>query len=434
MDLLIKKQVLKRGETYLPSRFLLHFLFDGTPVLFNCLTKKCYEAELPLRAYSYEEIAADPELTRLAEDNFLVPASRDETSYYVGIYNILSALTKPKGFSSYTLLLTTACNARCVYCYEQGMKISTMTEEVADALIGFIASTRDASKPVTLTWYGGEPLLKADLISHICSKLRERNIAFDSNMVTNGSLMTPELIKKAASNWRLNCVQISMDGAEEDYIARKNYYNYNDSYNRVLELLPVIEDNGIVPIIRINVDEENIERSRLLIDELARRIVRRDRVNVSISPLYQARIRDKGLELWKKAFETTLYCREKGFSSILKVGVGLSLPNQKCKGGRSGVSVSPDGGVYLCQHCEPCQRFGDVFNGITDEGARHEFLRTDNFPEKCRSCPFLPDCTPVSSCPVKDDNCRAVRMLSAETELREITEGRALFRMGHSDC
>ena len=88
------------------------------------------------------------------------------------------------------------------------------------------------------------------------------------------------------------------------------------------------------------------------------------------------------------------------------------------------VVITPDGSLYPCEHCPAESRFGDIWHGTTDEAARREFCRVDRTREKCRACPFLPDCTSFATCPVQDTHCREVHTLMALDALRRMVDMR----------
>ena len=126
-------------------------------------------------------------LTKLVAEQFLVPENRDEAAYYENIIKIARLLTQqrtPKGYRAYTILPTTACNARCVYCFEQGFKYVTMTDECVEQMIRFILDTRcKDGKPIRIRWFGGEPLICEKIIDKVSAALREAGVAFYASMV-----------------------------------------------------------------------------------------------------------------------------------------------------------------------------------------------------------------------------------------------------------
>ena len=95
-----------------------------------------------------------------------------------------------------------------------------------------------------------------------------------------------------------------------------------------------------------------------------------------------------------------------------------------CMADGSGVVIGPDGSLYPCEHCPPEARFGDVFNGVTDENARDRFCRADAIREKCADCPFLPHCTGFAACPITDAHCREAMKMLTLAALNEIIDDR----------
>jgi len=63
----------------------------------------------------------------------------------------------PNDITSYTILPTTGCNARCYYCFEHGSKVMTMTRETAGEVVRFITEHCGPKKTVAIMWFGGEP-------------------------------------------------------------------------------------------------------------------------------------------------------------------------------------------------------------------------------------------------------------------------------------
>ncbi|MBQ7455389.1 MAG: radical SAM protein [Clostridia bacterium] len=412
---LLPKVPLQPDVTYIPSQFALPFEHRGKRYIFNNLTKQCIEGELPASARAGE--GYDDLIAALC----LVPEGKDECAYYNAISALVRAYSRKKAIRGYTILPTTACNARCVYCFEEGMKPVTMTPEVVEQTIRFIA---DASKgnDVSLNWFGGEPLMRPEIIDRICEGLREAGVAYSSGMITNGSLVTPGIVEKMAGAWKMRSLQVSMDGAEEDYIARKNYPAYHDNYHRVIRAVRLMAEAGLRVTIRCNVDEDNWERIPAFLQDLSAAIPQKEKVRVYVSPLYQIRAGEEDLALWEKIRDGVKLIGSAGFRAGAAMSVEGVFRVAHCMADGGGVTIDADGSLYPCDHCMADTRMGDVFHGITDEAARQAFCRVDVTREKCRKCPFLPDCTSFSACPVTDYHCREARELMAVASLEQMMD------------
>lgn len=80
-----------------------------------------------------------------------MPADKDECAYYNQISSLMRVYSRKKGIRGYTILPTLGCNARCVYCYEEGMQQVTMTPEIVEQAIRFILDTHQGDR-VKTTW------------------------------------------------------------------------------------------------------------------------------------------------------------------------------------------------------------------------------------------------------------------------------------------
>ena len=113
-----------------------------------------------------------------------------------------------------TLHLTDNCNMDCSYCVREKCP-KDMTEEVLFKACDLAFSK---GQRAGLCFFGGEPLLKKDLIykalDYCEKKSAETGIAFECKMTTNGTLLDEEFIlraKKAKMG-----IGLSFDGKAQD--------------------------------------------------------------------------------------------------------------------------------------------------------------------------------------------------------------------------
>lgn len=115
------------------------------------------------------------------------------------------------GVRTVGLMLTTRCNLRCAYCYEQRGALREMAPQTLDDAIRRLVSSR-LERP-SLTFFGGEPLLAAPLIRRALDRVREwapRRMNPDIRMVTNGSRLDEEMTRLLVS--RDVFITLSFDG------------------------------------------------------------------------------------------------------------------------------------------------------------------------------------------------------------------------------
>lgn len=392
------------GEYRLSSFVYVHSYEDGT-LIKNTLTGQIFRLTGEEYAALERIDFSSPEVLQLVRYRFLVEKHFDELAQYLLVLNVLRAMHKTTpGISTFTILPTTACNARCVYCYEDGWQSKTMTKETADRVIDFICRTKQDGK-IRLSWFGGEPLCGASLISYICRSLKEREIEFDSTIITNGTLLTPELAKEAAALWGLKHAQISMDGARKDYEMRKCYrqpelYNYDKAMDAVTQL----SDLGVSVTLRCNYDQENLPGVRSFFDDCKLRFQGRSNITVYMEQLFQSAGTGSSASLCLEAEKLLRYAQDIHlFPKTIPSG---KLKLYYCMADSNGKSIiiDPVGGLHPCESRIDDEPIGTIF----DESLPSASAIREQVAEICKACPFLPDCTPFRKigCSLKSTACR----------------------------
>ena len=226
---------------------------DGTPYR---LTAHCVQIEQPEGVLLYHTLTGEllllekeeaamlddlhsrvPSLlAELISRRFLVPERADDMGIADQVRQIAERFKKEKTtLTEYSIFTTTACNARCFYCFESGWKKSTMTAQTALDTAKYIMA-HCGGRPVCLQWFGGEPLVNTQAIDIITDYLRRRGTIFQSEMTSNGYLFDEALVRRARDDWNLKKVQITLDGTEAVYNRRKAYVAPEGSpFQRVLK-------------------------------------------------------------------------------------------------------------------------------------------------------------------------------------------------------
>ncbi|MBR4749110.1 MAG: radical SAM protein [Abditibacteriota bacterium] len=422
---------LRPGRTYRWSQYALSFEEGGAGYLCSFLTRECLACGLEPgdRRFAAEEIAGNKDLSYLAENRFLVPEDADEYKTYEGLLRILRALDRPEGLTGCTILPTLKCNARCVYCYEAGREETSMSPDTADHTAAYILQHARRSAPVRLHWFGGEPLLRPDIIDRICQRLREEGLEYHSAMTSNGSLITEELADRLVRDWRLESIQIALDGPEEEYIRRKAYPRYRDYYRAVPRSAAALAARGVRVTLRINTDRGNAASIPEFLRELSDLIPDKTGVKIYFCVLNEERARPEAREVWDRIFEADSLIERYGFLPDYNRRLHR-FKTFNCMADNTGRSVliAPDGLLYSCEMCLPGTSFGNVWEGVTDRALFDRLSRPEPAPDKCRSCPLLPECTPFTGCPVRDYDCFGLTkrhlIRSLKLSVRSISDAR----------
>lgn len=417
----------KAGAVYVRSPFTLLTRLGGKQYCYSTLTKQGLElppALDPDGRWTAEELTADPDLAELLRGWFLKPADRDETKLYTNIASMMRAFHGGKGLASFVILPTMACNARCSYCYEEGYRPVRMDRETCERTLTYILQNRRPKTRLYLQWFGGEPLLGVDVIERILEGLRAEGVEYRCGFTTNGSLIDEALADKMAGSWNTNSVQITVDGTEESYRRIKRYVNCPDAYRRVLRAIGMLSERGIQTLVRINLDGTNGGEVAGILRDLSESVRSKDKVRVYLSPIYQQRMSKDCLAAWAEADALSPQIEAAGFPTVSLVGLDTRFRIFRCMAANpaANILITPEGRLSFCQHQLEGQLYGSVREGITDSDRVKALATPPPVTEKCRDCPFLPDCTAFQNCPVYDLDCLAMRRSRTLPQLHSLIE------------
>jgi len=169
------------------------------------------------------------------------------------------------------LMTAQGCNFACKYCPvpEIAQKYGASVLSSADAFAGIdlwiehLKDTYDPSLEYTVIFYGGEPLLNKEVIKdsliYIRAKSKEGELPEHLSLMiaTNGALVDDEII--ALSKEYQIGIAVGLDGTREINDALKVDTNGIGTYDRVVETIRKLVQNGIRTFVSASITPENIE-------------------------------------------------------------------------------------------------------------------------------------------------------------------------------
>lgn len=350
--------------------------------------------------------AVDAKWDALISMKYLVPEDFDDKKSVTQLRKVIHLLSQRKDIVGYTIMPTSHCNARCFYCFESTFKYTHMSEETAARLVEYMTEHCNAEKFLHITWFGGEPTVGEKRIDQICEGLNKNGIGFSSFMYSNGYLFDDEMVKKAVDLWKLNKIQITLDGTEEVYNRVKAYKAVTGSpYQRVMENIRKLLDVGIQVLIRMNMDFYNAEDLKALISELSDRFSSYENLKCYVSVLFDdegyetvthtAKERTK-LEETKNSLERLI--AEKG---IAGKRAKVSMPYLKavscCTDNDASLLINPDGGIAKCDHDPYTKTIGTIWSNKLDNEVCCGYKESREF-SACENCSLYPICYYLKVC------------------------------------
>ena len=177
---------------------------------------------------------------------------------------------------SLTICPTMGCNFDCPYCFEDH-RAGKMSKKVQDEVVALAERLLDFSRANSLGihWFGGEPLLAADVIESLSQRLMEladkKGVTYGAGIITNGYLLTPENIE-LLERCKVSTAQITLDGVGDAHDRTRHLAGGGATFRHIIDNI----SNNKIPFkisIRHNVYKDNMdEMNKLseLVDKISR--------------------------------------------------------------------------------------------------------------------------------------------------------------------
>jgi uncharacterized protein len=358
-----------------------------------------------------------------------------------------------------TLLLTSACNLRCRYCYAAAGDRPPvyMRPETARRAIDFVAANAVAAgaPSFAVDYHGaGEPAMHRRLLeeSHLYARgvARSCGLRLRSFITTNGALAAD---KRAWIVSHLDGANLSFDGLPEVQDANRRFPSGRGSSDIVLATLRAFDRAGFRYSIRMTVTAGTVSRLAQSVEFICRRF--RPRA-IQVEPLYRmGRGRDAAdaeTGAFIEAFRAARRTSDKAARLLRFSGARLGmLTNRFCGVANDNFCVSPAGNISACHEvADEHQPFaGRFFYGRPSAGASgYDFdetiytalrAHTVDRLEYCRGCFAKWSCAgdcyhkALHSDPAEfagAGRCEIIRALTREQVLERIASSGGVFWKG----
>jgi uncharacterized protein len=228
-------------------------------------------------APTYAETATAHVIADLTEKGMLVPNRKGDIGLYAELFE--------RGRRMYPIqhmyfIPATGCNFRCRYCFveDQGRPLTAlrMSPETARRGVELFAKLSRGASRISATFYGGEPLLNADVVYFAMHYMREleRAGAFKQQvtmtLLTNGALVDDYTVQAVVETGTK--VSVSIDGPEDLHDAARVDLHDHGTFRQALAGFRKLQQGGAQPgvsctLSRFNVGQ--IERvTRFIAEEL----------------------------------------------------------------------------------------------------------------------------------------------------------------------
>lgn len=373
----------------------------------------------------YNKLFLNSQYKFLIEDFFVLPADFDEVPVISKIQeDELSKIDNemPDDKNSYVIYTTMDCNARCFYCYEKGRAAVKMSDSMANDVAKFIADRYKSSKienkekqGVRLSWFGGEPLYNTSVIEIITSKLREENVPFRSTIISNGSLITPEIVSKFKNEWNIKNIQITIDGTSDVYNKAKNYKDPElrkaNPFNVLMNNIKLLISSNIDVTIRLNVGIYNADDLMDLIEVLHNEIGNPPNFSVYCHRLFNnvngmVRNEEEDKQLYRKLNQVKTCLYYYGYlvtTSDAKFGYKMVY----CMSDNAGtLCITPSGKITLCEHHSNDCIIGDIYTDPENWDKQEiKSWKKKIFHDRCKTCVLRTICINLEKCADTDAEC-----------------------------
>jgi len=310
------------------------------------------------------------------------------------------------------LSLTHRCNLSCKYCYSGRSFKKDMSLVTAQKIVNFTMDIAPPEQRIEFSFFGGEPLLRFDLIKEIVDYIhqKERNNgkSVSLSITTNGTLLTQNILDFFIEKNIDLC--LSIDGPQHVHNLNRCYRDGRGSFNDVLKILGMaikqLDNVQVNAVFSPDTIDFLLESVTFFISFGVSVIHLNPNICTSWTESTYSKFRDIYAKIAHHYIQSYEYGQEIAINLIdskiivlLKGGYEIT---DKCGMGQTEFGFAPSGNIY------PCERLiGEDNNSATCLGNIHTGIELmccsllkhrGNNNEECKTCDLQKFCMNWCGC------------------------------------
>lgn len=298
--------------------------------------------------------------------------------------------------------ITDLCNLRCKHCYHTEYQFRGLG---ASKLLGIASHVCDAirqwGKTGSFSLTGGEPFLRKEEVFQLLSFFEDRDEVGYVDLLTNGTLIDEEVVRKLTHSRKLRRIQVSLEGLQ----ATNDQIRGTGSFDLVLGKLEDLHRNGLTTSVMMTVGKHNKDEVMLLAEKLGEYGVEAFITDRFIPEGQSGSLAEWVLSptelksLYERCYERFL-ASERPRMLLYRTLFCLLNPEDEhigaiCSAGNNALTIMPNGDVFPCRRL-PLKLGNLLETTIYDIWYTHPVLwklrNPSNLKGKCNGCDYVPLC------------------------------------------
>ncbi len=298
-----------------------------------------------------------------------------------------------------------ACNMKCEYCFaaqgDFGMKPALMSLETAEQSMDFLLRNSGQIKNLEVDFFGGEPLLVADMLKDLVVFCREREKEtgkrFNFTLTTNAVLLEDDIIEWIIENDI--SVILSLDGRKSTNDRCRILNNGAGSYDLIVpHIQNMVARKPVSYFTRGTFTQKNLDFSKDL-EHLIQLGFDCISLEPAVGPVNGFSIQEQDLPgvlaEYERLTEVLLENYRQGkeieffhYNLNLQRGSCLAKRVTGCGAGIEYLVITPEGDIYPCHQFVGDRAFymGNIFEGIKYPHVRQNFTNNQLKDKECKDC------------------------------------------------